>query len=116
MVARLSASHCRVALSSMLNPSSATNNTHRGAPPVSVRIVPLSSPLLSRQVDSFSEQIFCGNPAAVFFTQAGGDADWMQKVRAMAMSLTLMTYKYTVAGKSLALDATHLKLARAFFI
>ncbi|CAM9592686.1 unnamed protein product [Ectocarpus sp. 4 AP-2014] len=32
------------------------------------------------QVDAFSDRKFCGNPAAVFFTQAGGDADWMQKV------------------------------------
>lgn len=32
------------------------------------------------QVDAFSERKFEGNPAAVFFTQAGGDADWMQKV------------------------------------
>lgn len=34
-----------------------------------------------RQVDSFSEKNFGGNPAAVFFTQKGGNADWMQKVR-----------------------------------
>lgn len=33
-----------------------------------------------RQVDSFSEKAFGGNPAAVFFTQNGGNAEWMQKV------------------------------------
>eukprot|EP00904_Undaria_pinnatifida_P007848 jgi/Undpi1/4193/HiC_scaffold_16.g07560.m1 len=39
------------------------------------------------QVDAFSERKFEGNPAAVFFTQAGGDADWMQKV-AIEMNLS----------------------------
>lgn len=34
----------------------------------------------ARQVDAFTDTKFGGNPAAVFFTQAGGDADWMQKV------------------------------------
>lgn len=32
------------------------------------------------QVDAFTERKFGGNPAAVFFTHNGGDADWMQKV------------------------------------
>eukprot|EP00752_Nemacystus_decipiens_P014708 g13098.t2 len=39
------------------------------------------------QVDAFSETKFGGNPAAVFFTQAGGDAVWMQKV-AIEMNLS----------------------------
>lgn len=32
------------------------------------------------QVDAFTGQPFCGNPAAVLFTQRGGDAAWMQRV------------------------------------
>ncbi|CAM9238967.1 unnamed protein product, partial [Laminaria digitata] len=40
-----------------------------------------------QQVDAFSERKFGGNPAAVFFTQNGGDADWMQKV-AVEMNLS----------------------------
>lgn len=39
------------------------------------------------QVDAFTEQKFGGNPAAVFFTHNGGDADWMQKV-AVEMNLS----------------------------
>ena len=31
-------------------------------------------------MDAFTERKFGGNPAAVFFTHNGGDADWMQKV------------------------------------
>lgn len=34
----------------------------------------------SSKVDAFTKRAFCGNPAAVFFTHAGGDEYWMQKV------------------------------------
>lgn len=46
---------------------------------------------VSWQIDSFSEQKFCGNPAAVFFTHAGGDADWMQKVKKKVFAVFIET-------------------------
>ncbi|CAM9251125.1 unnamed protein product, partial [Sphacelaria rigidula] len=42
-------------------------------------------------VDAFSDEIFGGNPAAVFFTHKGEDAVWMQKV-AIEMNLSETCY------------------------
>lgn len=47
----------------------------------------LPTPLFSAQVDAFADRQFGGNPAAVFFTQAGGDADWMQKVKGASFAV-----------------------------
>ena len=56
------------------NNSVVSSCLRRSRPSVELLIPP------REQVDAFTERTFGGNPAAVFFTHNGGDADWMQKV------------------------------------